>query len=172
MRKNLISIIILAISIVNLILNALLVFVFVPAIQKTDHLVTEIASVLNLELEKNEEDTANTPDIKDVTSYTLSEATTINLKSDGSGENHYAMIGISISMDAGSKDYKNLSTKLTETESWVYDATREVVQEYTYAEMNDSEIQKVVKQEITDKLQEKYQTDCIYDVTFSQFNTQ
>ena len=75
-------------------------------------------------------------------------------------------------MDAGSKDYKNLSTKLTETESWVYDATREVVQEYTYAEMNDSEIQKVVKQEITEKLQEKYQTDCIYDVTFSQFNTQ
>lgn len=172
MRKNLISVIILAISIVNLILNALLVFVFVPAVKKTDNLVTEIAAVLELELEKDGKDVVIAPDIKDVKSYTLTEATTINLKSDGSGENHYAMIGISISMDGGSKDYKDLSTKLTETESWVYDITREVVQEYTYAEMNDAEIQRVVKQEITEKLQEKYQTDCIYDVTFSQFNTQ
>lgn len=172
MRKNLISVIILAISIVNLILNALLVFVFVPAVKKTDNLVTEIAAVLDLELEKDGKDAVIAPDIKDVKSYTLTEATTINLKSDGSGENHYAMIGISISMDGGSKDYKDLSTKLTETESWVYDVTREVVQEYTYAEMNDAEIQRVVKQEITEKLQEKYQTDCIYDVTFSQFNTQ
>ena len=65
-----------------------------------------------------------------------------------------------------------MSTKLAETESWVFDVTRSVVQEYTYTEINDAEIQKLVKQEITEGLQEKYQTDCIYDVTFSQFTTQ
>ena len=36
MRKNLISVIILALCIVNLILNALMVFVFVPSAKKTD----------------------------------------------------------------------------------------------------------------------------------------
>ena len=82
MRKNLISIIILAICIVNLVLNALMVFVFVPAIKKTDNLVTEIAAILNLELEKDE--TVQTgPSIEDVQTYNLSEATTINLKNDG-----------------------------------------------------------------------------------------
>lgn len=174
MKKNLISVIILALCIVNLVLNALIVFVFVPSAKKTDNLVTEIASILNLEIEKNGTDSeqGNSVDIKDAQSYTLSEATTINLKNDGSGTNHYAMIGISISMNGKAKDYKDISAKLADTESWVYDVTRSVVQEYTYAEMNDAEIQKLVKQEITRDLQDKYQSDCIYDVNFSQFNTQ
>ena len=75
-------------------------------------------------------------------------------------------------MNGKAKDYKDIGAKLADTESWVYDVTRSVVQEYTYAEMNDAEIQKLVKQEITRDLQDKYQTDCIYDVNFSQFNTQ
>ena len=172
MKKNLMSVIILAICIVNLVLNALMVFVLVPATKKTDNLVTEIAAVLHLELEKNDDGTTAGPDLKNVQNYNLTDNTTVNLKNDGTGTNHYAVIGISISMDGSSKDYENLNTKLGETESWVFDVTRSVVQEYTYAEINDAEIQKLVKQEITKGLQDKYQTDCIYDVNFSQFNTQ
>ncbi len=172
MRKNLISVIILAICIVNLVLNALMVFVFVPAIKKTDNLVTEIAAILNLELERDEEGNPTAPDIENVRTYNLTETVTVNLKNDGSGTNSYAIIGISISMDGSSKDYDSLNTKLAETESWVYDVTRSVVQEYTYTEINDAQIQTVVKEEITKGLQDKYQTDCIYDVSFSQFMTQ
>lgn len=172
MRKNLISVIILAICIVNLVLNALLVFVFVPATKKTDNLVTEIAAILNLELEKDSNGEPVGPNIKDVMTYTLEEAATINLKEDGTATSSYAVIAISISMDGSHKDYKDLSTKLAETESWIFDVTRNVVQQYTYEEINDAQIQEKIKKEITAGLQEKYQTDCIYDVTFSQFNTQ
>lgn len=172
MKKNLMSVIILAICIVNLVLNALMVFVLVPATKKTDNLVTEIAAVLHLELEKNDDGTTAGPDLKNVQNYNLTDNTTVNLKNDGTGTNHYAVIGISISMDGSSKDYENLNTKLGETESWVFDVTRSVVQEYTYAEINDAAIQDLIKQKITEGLQEKYQTDCIYDVTFSQFITQ
>ena len=172
MKKNLMSVIILAICIVNLVLNALMVFVLVPATKKTDNLVTEIAAVLHLELEKNADGTTAGPDLKNVQNYNLTDNTTVNLKNDGTGTNHYAVIGISISMDGSSKDYENLNTKLGETESWVFDVTRSVVQEYTYAEINDAAIQDLIKQKITEGLQEKYQTDCIYDVTFSQFITQ
>ena len=172
MKKNLMSVIILAICIVNLVLNALMVFVLVPATKKTDNLVTEIAAVLHLELEKNADGTTAGPDLKNVQNYNLTDNTTVNLKNDGTGTNHYAVIGISISMDGSSKDYEELSTKLGETESWVFDVTRNVVQEYTYAEINDAAIQDLIKQKIIEGLQEKYQTDCIYDVTFSQFITQ
>ncbi len=172
MKKNLMSVIILAICIVNLVLNALMVFVLVPATKKTDNLVTEIAAVLHLELEKNDDGTTAGPDLKNVQNYNLTDNTTVNLKNDGTGTNHYAVIGISISMDGSSKDYEELNTKLGETESWVFDVTRSVVQEYTYAEINDAAIQDLIKQKITEGLQEKYQTDCIYDVTFSQFITQ
>ena len=172
MKKNLMSVIILAICIVNLVLNALMVFVLVPATKKTDNLVTEIAAVLHLELEKSDDGTTAGPDLKNVQNYNLTDNTTVNLKNDGTGTNHYAVIGISISMDGSSKDYEELNTKLGETESWVFDVTRSVVQEYTYAEINDAAIQDLIKQKITEGLQEKYQTDCIYDVTFSQFITQ
>lgn len=177
MKKNLISVIILAICIVNLVLNALMVFVFLPAMKKTDNLVTEIAAILNLELEKD--DTVVGPDIKDAKAYNVSEPTSINLKKDGQDLNndgiedvHWAMIGISISMDGSAKDYEDINTKLAETESWVYDVTRSVVQEYTYDEINDAEVQANVKKQITEGLRERYQTDCIYDVTFSSFMTQ
>ena len=172
MRKNLISVIILALCIVNLILNALMVFVFVPSIKKTDNLVTEIASILNLELDTEDGESGDSAiSIENVENYSLSDTTTINLKSDGTGTNHYAVIGIAISMDGSSDDYEALSAKLADTESWVFDVTRSVVQEYTYAEINDAEIQAFVKQKIVEGLQEKYQTDCIYDVTFSSFIT-
>lgn len=172
MRKNLISVIILALCIVNLILNALMVFVFVPSMKKTDNLVTEIAAILDLELDKqgNASGAAGIS-IENVQNYSLSETTTINLKSDGTDANHYVVIGIAISMDGSSEDYEALSEKLADTESWVFDVTRSVVQEYTYAEINDAEIQSIVKQKIVEGLQEKYQTDCIYDVTFSSFIT-
>ena len=53
MKKNVVSIIILALSVANLVLSALLVFTFVPQAKKTDKLVTEICSVLKLELDSS-----------------------------------------------------------------------------------------------------------------------
>lgn len=173
MRKNLISVIILALCLVNLVLNALMVFVFVPSIKKTDNLVTEIAAILNLELERNEEgDGKPNVSIADAATYNLTDNTTIPLKNDGSGTTHYAVLGISISMDSSSKDYETVNTKLGETESWVVDVTRSVVQDYTYAEIQDAEIQSIIKKEIVNGLNEKYQTDIIYDINFSTFITQ
>lgn len=174
MRKNLLSVIILALCLVNLVLNALMVFVFVPTMKKTDNLITEIAAILNLELEQRKGDDGEIigPDLANAMNYALSETTTINLKNDGTGVNHYAIIGISVSLDGSAKDYKTVSEKLTQTESWVFDETRSAVSEYTYAEINDAEIQKIVKKDITKRLQERYQTTSIFDVSFSQFITQ
>lgn len=172
MRKNLISVIILAICIVNLVLNALMVFVFLPTMKKTDNLVTEIASILNLELERDPSGQPVTPNIEDVQTYTLAESITVNLKEDGTGKTGFAMVGISISMDGSSKDYESINSKLADTESWISDVSRSVIQEYTYEEVNQHDVQTEIKKQITEGLQERYQTNCIYDVTFSQFATQ
>lgn len=172
MKKNLISIIILALCVVNLILNALMVFTFVPAVKKTDNLVTEIAAILNLEIKNANGDPVNNIDIANIQTYSLSGTQTIPLKNDGSGVTHYAVLGIAISMDGGSKDYETVSAKMPDTESWIFDVTRSVVQEYTIAEINDASIQDVIKKEIVEKLCKEYKTDCIFDVKFSSFITQ
>lgn len=111
MKKNLITVIILALCVVNLILNIMIVFVCMPSAKKTNNLISEIAKVLNLELEAaNEQPTV---DLKNIANFNV-EAQVINLKDDGSGDSHYVQVGLTLELDKSSKDYETLNTVLSE----------------------------------------------------------
>ena len=56
MKKNLITVLIFALCLINLVFNILLVFVFMPSATKTNKLITEIAAVLDLELASQKND--------------------------------------------------------------------------------------------------------------------
>ena len=169
MKKNLITVIILALCVVNLILNVLIVFVCMPSAKKTNNLISEIASVLNLELEGDEETPAVA--LENMATYSV-EAQVVNLKDDGSGENHYVQVGLTLEMDKSSKDYDSLNTVLTESGGAVFDEARNVIQNYTYAEVTDEKTQDEINQKILENVQKKYATQCIYNVSFSKFTTQ
>ncbi len=168
MKKNLMSVLILALCIVNLILNCLLVFVCMPSSQKVNSLITEIAAVLKLELVGSDEPTVAIENIKVFQSTT---DITINLKDDGSGTPHYAVVSIAISMDGSSEDYTNLSTLLVEGEGFINDDVRSVVEEYTITELNSQEVKNAIKKDVLKKIQKRFNTDCIYDVDFKNFLT-
>ena len=169
MKKNLITVIILALCIVNLILNIMLVFVCMPSAKKTNNLITQIASVLNLELESA--DGQPTIALENIATYSV-EAQVVNLKDDGSGTNHYVQVGLTLELDNSSKDYESLIAVLQGAEGPVFDEARNVIQGYTYAEVNDQATQELIKKQILDSLQKKYATQCIYRVSFSKFTTQ
>ena len=169
MKKNLITVIILALCVVNLILNVLIVFVCMPSAKKTNNLISEIASVLNLELEGDEETPAVA--LENMATYSV-EAQVVNLKDDGSGENHYVQVGLTLEMDKSSKDYDSLNTVLTESGGAVFDEARNVIQNYTYAEVTDEKTQDEINQKILENVQKKYATQCIYNVSFSKYTTQ
>ena len=170
MKKNLITVLILAICVVNLILNVMLVFVCMPSAKKTNNLITEIASVLNLELEstKNGQPTVA---LEDIGTYNV-EAQVVNLKDDGSGENRYVQVGLTLELDKSSDDYETLNEVLADAQGAVFDEARNIIQNYTYAEVTDQETQTKIKKQILSSLQEKYVTQCIYNVSFSKFTTQ
>ena len=169
MKKNIITVIILALCVVNLILNVLLVFVCMPSAKKTNNLISEIASVLNLELEGDEETPAVA--LENMATYSV-DAQVVNLKDDGSGESHYVQVGLTLEMDKSSKDYDSLNTVLTESGGAVFDEARNVIQNYTYAEVSDEKTQEDIKKKILENVQKKYATQCIYNVSFSKFTTQ
>ena len=169
MKKNLLTVIILALCVVNLILNVLLVFVCMPSAKKTNNLISEIASVLNLELEGDEETPAVA--LENMATYSV-DAQVVNLKDDGSGESHYVQVGLTLEMDKSSKDYDSLNTVLTESGGAVFDEARNVIQNYTYAEVSDEKTQEDIKKKILENVQKKYATQCIYNVSFSKFTTQ
>lgn len=169
MKKNLITVIILALCVVNLILNVMLVFVCMPSARKTNTLITEIASVLDLELESDDGQMSVT--LENMDNFNI-EAQVVNLKDDGSGDSHYVQMGLTLGLDKSSKDYETLKTVLEGASGAVFDEARNVVQNYTYAEVTDQETQKAIKKQILDNLQKKYATQCIYNVSFSKFTTQ
>ena len=55
MKKNIFSVIALAISIINLILTVLIVFTLVPSAVKTNDLVSKVAENIDLEIKSNPE---------------------------------------------------------------------------------------------------------------------
>lgn len=169
MKKNLITVIILALCVVNLILNVMLVFVCMPSARKTNNLINEIASVLNLELESN--DGMPSVELEHIATYNV-DAQVVNLKDDGSGDSHYVQVGLTLEMDNSSKDYDALNTVLTDGQGAVFDEARNIIQNYTYSEVTDQQTQEKIKKQILDALQKKYGTQCIYRVSFSNFTLQ
>ena len=169
MKKNLITVIILALCIVNLILNIMLVFVCMPSAQKTNNLITQIAAVLNLELSSGDDQPA--VELENIGTYNV-EAQVVNLKDDGSGKSHYVQVGLTLELDMSSEDYESLNTVLQGAQGPVFDEARNVIQGYTYAEVTDQATQEKIKKQILSSLQKKYATKCIYRVSFSKFTTQ
>lgn len=169
MRKNLITVIILALCIVNLVLNIIIVFVCMPSAMKTNYLITEIASVLNLELESK--DGHPTVALEDMATFDV-EAQVVNLKDDASGKKHYVQLGLTLELDKSSKDYDDLNSVLTGASGAVFDEARNIVQEYTYDEVTNKETQDKIKEHILRNLQKKYNTRCIYNVSFSKLTFQ
>lgn len=167
MKKNLITVIILALCVVNLILNIMLVFVCMPSAKKTNNLITEIASVLDLELEKENGQTSVA--LENMATYDV-EAQVVNLKDDGSGESHFVQVGLTLGLDSSSDDYEKLSAVITTGP--IFDEARNVIQNYTLEEVKNQDTQDVIKRQILDSLQKKYGTTCIYSVSFSKFTTQ
>ena len=171
MKKNLISVVILALCIVNLVLNVVIIFVAMPSATKTNALITEIASVLDLELEA---DSAAKPevDLENIETYSLTEPKIINLKKDDSGKDHFVQANVTLSIDGGADEYKALSEKLPSLEGAIEDDVRVVVASYTYEEITTIEIQDKAKAEILKKVQERFGTEAIYSVDFSEFKYQ
>lgn len=174
MKKNLISVIILALCLVNLILNALIVFVCVPSNKKVNNLITEIASVLSLELVSSDEPQVA---VENIATFTSTENMTVKLKdngstnADGSKKAHYAQVGITISMDSSSKDYESINALITGSEGLVNDVVMGVIGSYTIDELDSQETKNAIKAEILQQLRTKFGSDCIYSVDFKSLVT-
>jgi flagellar FliL protein len=166
MKKNLITVLILAISIINLVFNILLVFVFMPSATKTNKLITDIAEVLDIEIASQEGISNVSFDVADLASFELEQGNPINLADDGSGTSHVLQYGLTLNLDSTADDYSKVNSSLESSTAMVYDLTRDIIAKYTYAQVKDVEVQKQIKEELLTELRETFGTVCIYSVSF------
>lgn len=164
MKKNLITVITLALVVVNLVLTVILTITILPETQKANELITKVCSAIDLDLESGSATSnANIP-IDQIEVYNIDDEQTINLKQDGDGKDHFAMITVSISMDTKNSDYKDLKPQVEEKVNLIKVDINNIVSQYTIDEIKNN--QSAVQDEILKDLQKMFGSDFIVAVGF------
>lgn len=171
MKRNLISVIILAFSIINFILLAIIVFTVIPTNKKTNNLITSIASIIDLSVENKEGSAGGEKvDLSNLYVYTLSKEDTVTLKSTD-GETHYAVVQIAVSMNMKSKDYKKYDPAdeagITSKESVIQSTVDGVLSKYSAEECQNNK--EAITKECKEAVKKLFNSDVVYDVSFSKY---
>ena len=166
MKKNLITVIILALVIVNLVLTAILTITIVPEVKKANELVTKVCNAIDLDLQAGDSAGSLAVKVGDVVSYDLADSMTINLADSGDGKSHYAILSITISLDSKHEDYATFgSGNLSSYESRIKADINQIVAGHTMEDMKNNTA--AVQEEILKDLQAMFGSSFIVKVGFS-----
>ncbi len=167
MKKNLITIIIFALVLVNLVLTAILTITIVPETKKANELITKVCTAIDLDLQAGEAAGSLSIPVSQIVTYDIPDSMTINLKDNGDGNSHYAVITVTISMDSKNEDYGTYAADgtLSSYESLIKSEINTVVSGYTVDQLKNDK--SVVETEILSNLQTMFASDFIIGVSFS-----
>ena len=163
MKKNLATILLIAMAFVNLTLSIVLVFVVVPSATKTNKLVTKVMQILDLELESSEPTVEL--GIEDIEVYNFEEKVTVNLaKSNGDSSDHFAVFSVSLSMNKKDKDYSTKSELVSTNENAIKEIISDEFGKYTADTVLNDKGQ--IKEAILAQLAEYFDSDFIINISF------
>ena len=171
MKKKILSIVILALLIVNLVLTSIMMFSVTSTNKKTGAVVADIASILKLELGTEEEQESTAVSMEDTAFHDMESELTIMLAKDPLDEEakeHFVMVQVSLSMDTTNKDYKTYGESINDNQ--IAGVMQEVFGKYTADEVQPRS--EDIKEEILAEIQKLYNSEFIYKVTFSKLVVQ
>lgn len=162
MKKNILTVIILALTLINAGLTAFLIFVIVPTSNKTNNLVNKVAQIIDLELEAPKADEEDIS-ISDITTYDLTDKQTYNLKKSDE-RNHYASMYVTLSINKKHKDTEKYQELLKENENIISEIIRTEFSKYTIDEVNEN--MKTIKENVKDDIRDHFNSEFIINVSF------
>ncbi len=179
MKKNVLSIIILALLIVNIILTGIMMISMVNTNKQTSELVGDIAAILSLELDVEDGEVKEIP-ISQQYIWNLDGNMTIPLKSedviDADGKvtgkvDHYVQFTISFALDMEGEGYETYGGEnVANYTSLVKDAITTTVKQHTIDECrNDFD---TIKQEILESVKALFDKEFIYKVAVNDIKYQ
>lgn len=174
MKKNLLSVLILVLLIVNIALTTVMMLSVTGTNRKTAELVTSIATVLNLELyTPGGEAEADVPledtEAYDMVGITIPLATSSTTNSDGTVTNSkqvYIIFSLSLLQNTKSKDFKKMggSENLDAKKSMILDVVTKVVGSHTLEECQSQEGLERIRTEILKEIKKLLGSDFIYKI--------
>lgn len=173
MKKNLMSVLILALLVVNLVLTAITMISIVPSAKKSNELISEVCTALDLELASGRSANLSSVPIENRVPYTMEGTLTVNLRNSDDSEGHYAIVSIVLSLDNSNEDYEKLGKN--GIEAHVYDSNiknivNDVVHTYTIEEINNERDR--AEKEILERLQGFFDSNVVVDVGFVEVTTE
>lgn len=160
---------ILALLVVNLVLTAITMISIVPSAKKSNELISEVCTALDLELASGRSANLSSVPIENLVPYTLDGSVTVNLRNSDDGKEHYAVVSVVLSLDNSNEDYEKIGKEGIEAN--VYDSNiknivNDVVHTYTKEEIHaDPEH---AEKEILERLQGFFDSNVVVDVGFVQ----
>lgn len=166
MKKNLLTILILALGILNMILTAVIVFAVVPTTMRTNTLISKVASSIQLELEGSKTGGEKKLEFTDIETYNIEEKMTINLKSSpNDAKAHYASVTVALSVNKKSEDYEKLFSTIPANENAIKEIIRDDFINYTKEEVINNETKEKIKSEILLRIQNYFDSDFIVGIS-------
>ncbi len=163
MKKNLMTVIILALVFANFVLTAIMMFSVLPQTQKANEMITKVCEAIDLELNSGAATGLSNLPISQIETYDVAagESMTINLKDGG-----YAQVSVSISVNNESDVYAENEgvLYLSSKEAIIKDSINKIIGQYTKDELQSNP--ELVQSEILKNLQKTFGADYVVDVSF------
>lgn len=168
MKRNLFSVLILALLVVNIVLTSVLMFSVVGTNSKVAALVTDIGTILQLEVGGVNGEAGEELHIEDIEMYNIEESMTIHLKTAEDGKDHYCIVSVALSVNTKHEDYKEYGTTISNYESLIKSEIDQVIGNYTKEEAEANK--ETIADEILTRIQDLYDSTFIVDVVFNGWN--
>jgi flagellar FliL protein len=150
-------------TLINVVLTAIIIFVIVPTSNKTTNLVSKVASIIDLELESPDGDSEDAIAVSDITTFPVPDKLQINLaKSDD--VSHYAIMNVTLSINKKNKDTADLEPLITDNVENVKEIVTEEFAKYTMDNVQQNK--NIIKQNILTRIQDLFESDFIINVSF------
>jgi flagellar FliL protein len=178
MKKNLLTVLILALLIVNIVLTSVMLISVVGVNAKTGALVGNIGAILNLELTEpgleTEELAVSALDLEEVDlgevmimlKPEVIEPDAAATEPSTTGKSAYMLFNVALQLNTTSPDYKEINGEfITGKKNLIISTINDVVGAHTLEECKDN--QPALKDEIKQALRNLLQSDVVYEISLS-----
>ncbi|MCM1134829.1 MAG: hypothetical protein NC400_04555 [Clostridium sp.] len=164
MKRNLISILILALLIVNIVLTAIMMFSVTSTNSKTAALVTDIAAAISLDIEGMRGEAEAVP-LENTVTYTIADMTILLKDSadETDTKDHYMQVTVVLSMDDRHDDYATYNGDLSGREDLIKGRISDAVSKYTLEEAKQNT--QAISADILNGVQGLFDSNFIFEVT-------
>lgn len=165
MKKNLMSVLILVLCLVNLVFNALIVFTLLPQSKQLNNMITDVCQAINLNLKSGSATGADSVPPEEIEVYNVAAGEKLTVSVSGGG---YVQFTVSLSLNTNSDNHDVYTSEvLTSQDSIITSSIRNIISSYTLAEIQDKDKFADITDEMLAELQTMYGKDYVIAVNIA-----